>query len=385
MSGDVVVCGGGIVGAAAAYFLTLRGLKPLVVEQRAIAAAASGKAGGFLARGWGDGSPTESLHHKGFDLHQQLAKTLGIKSFRQIPTLGVTGGKRSPAPSPCGWLDGEVARCNVTDRNTAQVNPKEVTEALMHAAQANGASLVIGTVEGLRCEADASGGQSVTEVVVDGKAIKARAVVIALGPWSVWAADWLGLAVPMEGIWSSSIVYRGPPTRPTVEAPFALFCSEDRNGCHLEVYPRHDGDVYVCGLGGSKHMGPAQIKKLTAETVIPDPNRVAAAHKSLAAMTSVVGDGPTTQQACMRPCLTDALPMIGAVPGVANAYIGCGHNCWGILWGPITGLILSELLVDGHSTTVDLAPFSPDRFGPAKATAHSRGRHHGAAAVGEQW
>ena len=44
----VIVCGCGIVGAATAYFLTLQGVKPLVVERCGVACAASGKAGGFL-------------------------------------------------------------------------------------------------------------------------------------------------------------------------------------------------------------------------------------------------------------------------------------------------------------------------------------------------
>ncbi len=50
MNGQVVICGGGIIGASIAYHLTLMGVEPIVVEQCSIAAAASGKAGGFLAR-----------------------------------------------------------------------------------------------------------------------------------------------------------------------------------------------------------------------------------------------------------------------------------------------------------------------------------------------
>jgi len=46
----VVVVGGGIVGASIAYHLSLKGYKPTVVERAQVASAASGKAGGFLAR-----------------------------------------------------------------------------------------------------------------------------------------------------------------------------------------------------------------------------------------------------------------------------------------------------------------------------------------------
>lgn len=64
----------------------------------------------------------------------------------------------------------------------------------------------------------------------------------------------------------------------------------------------------------------------------------------------------------MRPCPPDGLPIMGEVPGISGAYISAGHNCWGILWGPVTGLLMAELLVDGKASTVDIDPFSPTRF-----------------------
>ena len=39
----VVVCGGGVIGACCAYFLTLRGANVSVIERTGIASAASGK------------------------------------------------------------------------------------------------------------------------------------------------------------------------------------------------------------------------------------------------------------------------------------------------------------------------------------------------------
>ncbi len=47
---DVVICGAGIVGAALAYYLTVLGLRPLVVEARSVASGASGKAVGVFPR-----------------------------------------------------------------------------------------------------------------------------------------------------------------------------------------------------------------------------------------------------------------------------------------------------------------------------------------------
>ena len=82
----VVIAGAGLHGAATAYYLTKRGVKPIIVERHSVAAAASGKGGGFLARDWGSG-PTVALHRKSFALHEELAKELGIASYRKIPVL----------------------------------------------------------------------------------------------------------------------------------------------------------------------------------------------------------------------------------------------------------------------------------------------------------
>ena len=44
MPDQVVICGGGIMGVATAYYLTLQGIRPTVVERGSIACAASGTA-----------------------------------------------------------------------------------------------------------------------------------------------------------------------------------------------------------------------------------------------------------------------------------------------------------------------------------------------------
>ncbi len=69
-----------------------------------------------------------------------------------------------------------------------------------------------------------------------------------------------------------------------------------------------------------------------------------------------------SQKACYWPETPDGLPCIGPIPWVKGAYIAAGHSVWGILQGPITGKAMAELLLDGASTTLDLASFDVQRF-----------------------
>src|SRR5688572_10018111 len=73
----VVICGGGAIGVAAAYFLARRGARPIVVERHEVAGSASGKSGGFLALDWCSGTPLDRLARRSFALHAELADELG--------------------------------------------------------------------------------------------------------------------------------------------------------------------------------------------------------------------------------------------------------------------------------------------------------------------
>ena len=102
-SQQIIILGGGIHGASLAYYLTKCGIKPMIIERTSVASAASGKAGGFLARDWGSG-PTIPLHQVSFDLYTSLAEELNLKTYRKINTLSVDGShKGNPIAS---WLDG---------------------------------------------------------------------------------------------------------------------------------------------------------------------------------------------------------------------------------------------------------------------------------------
>lgn len=110
--------------------------------------------GGFLARDWGQGA-TRPLHTESFRLHEELAKTLGIESYRAVPTLSVDSAHKGTTVGP--WLNGPKVSAQLMDStaSTAQVTPKEITVKLVEAAKAKGATVIIGkAIEGPILEGD---------------------------------------------------------------------------------------------------------------------------------------------------------------------------------------------------------------------------------------
>ena len=97
----VVICGGGVIGACTAYFLSRRGVEVTVVERAEVAAAASGKAGGFLALDWCAGTPLDALARRSFALHERLAGELdGEWGYRRMSAYsGVVVPDRDRAPA----------------------------------------------------------------------------------------------------------------------------------------------------------------------------------------------------------------------------------------------------------------------------------------------
>src|SRR5687767_5481042 len=150
----VVICGGGVIGAAAAYELSRRSIAVTVVERWRIGGAASGKSGGFLARDWCEGTETAALAQRSFDLHEIWAERLGNPyGYRKVDTFSAALSLRRPLRSTKNshltpWLAPDAAHRNQlgTTTTTAQLNPEAFTRALMDAAIAHGARLEIATV-----------------------------------------------------------------------------------------------------------------------------------------------------------------------------------------------------------------------------------------------
>ena len=75
---------------------------------------------------------------------------------------------------------------------------------------------------------------------------------------------------------------------------------------------------------------------------------------------------------------------MGEIPNVQGAYVSTGHNCWGILWAPVSGLAMAQLVAQGSCDIIDISAFAASRFLP-RVESKERGRKKGGVDVGEQW
>ena len=125
------------------------------------------------------------------------------------------------------------------------------------------------------------------------------------------------------------------------------------------MFPRADGSAHITALSDIAPL------PLDPATVTPDSDAIV----RLQAMSERLSplfrpEMIMAQQACFRPVTEDGLPLIGRIPESEGLYVATGHNVWGILNAPATGEALAQLIMDGVTRDVSLAPFDPGRLQP---------------------
>jgi glycine oxidase len=366
---DVVVIGGGAIGASIAWRSALEGLDVRVVE-REPGLGASWAAAGMLA-------PITEVHYG-----EEAVLALGIESLRRYPAFvaqleEVTG--RRVGYEECGTLiiardaDDHAALSHLwrfqeqlgleveqlTRREAREVEPalsprlrsawrvegdhhvdnRALTDALYEAAKRAGAELVTDEAE---------------EVVVDGD----RATGVRLESGAVLSCDTVVLAA---GCWSASIAGLPddvrPPVRPVKGQLLYLRGPSDdqlvsRNIRGLDVYivPRGDGRVVV-GATVEERGFDVTVTAGAVYELLRDGYEIVPGLAELELTECVAG---------LRPGTPDNAPIVGAT-ALRGLIVATGHYRNGILLTPLTAESVAELLVTGSAPEV-LGPASPLRF-----------------------
>lgn len=176
---------------------------------------------------------------------------------------------------------------------------------------------------------------------VDGP-VKAREVVIALGPWSDEVLKRLGVRVPL---W----VKRGYHVhfRPRGDAVL--------NG---PIFDIESGFVLAPMTRGIRLTTGAEFAHRDAPKTPVQLERLEPVARAMFPLGDRVEDKPWMGA---RPCLPDMLPMIGPVPGYRGLWADFGHHHLGFTLGPATGRLLAEMIT-GEPPFTDPWPYRVDRF-----------------------
>jgi D-amino-acid dehydrogenase len=223
----------------------------------------------------------------------------------------------------------------------ARVDGRLMTAALLDAAIAAGVTVVHGSVLDVEIDAD-----RVSAAVWEGGPIACDAVVIAGGAWTPALADRFGVSIPVAPVRGQIVHLRLEGVDTSSWPIVSPFLSQ-----YLVPFP--DGRVVVGATlepdaGFDARPTAAGMRQLFSEMLRLAPG--------LAEATFV------EVRAGLRPVSADDSPVLGRLPGSANAYVCTGHGANGLLLGPYSAHLVAAL-VNGATPALDLAPFGPQRFG----------------------
>src|SRR6266480_185840 len=338
---EVLVAGGGIIGAACARAAARRGMKVLICEPGPDPAAASAASAGIL--GPQIERTDEALRALGLrarDLYESLAPALaestgidiglwrdGIASLAfdeaEAERLRDTVAHQRQAGLRCDWFEPE----------DGAVDAPALARALHADAKRHGVRTLNTRVTRLSTILGRA-----TGVEIPAGKIKAEHVVIAAGAWSPRIGH-LPRTLPVEPVRGQMAAAPWPANMPRT----VLYYD------HGYVLARSGEAIFGSTMehvGFDGHVTESGVHEI-----------VSAARRLLPQLPTV----PIRTWAGLRPITPDGRPIVGPDPDVRGLWYATGHGRNGVLLAGLTGEIIGDLVATG-TTDVEIASLAPERF-----------------------
>jgi sarcosine oxidase subunit beta len=367
---DVVVVGGGVVGASAAYHLAAAGAGRVVLLEREdhLAAGSTGAcAGGFRQQFSSEVNIRLSLasvpmilgfseeHGLALDVVQDgyLFLVRGEELWQNFVaanelqrSLGVEAELVSPeeagALAPGVSLQDVVGAAYGPEDGLA--DPAGLTHGYATLARRAGAEIELGVV----VRSIRSAGGRVLGVETGSGVVDAPAVVNAAGPWAGELAGTAGVELPLEPIPRHVLVTGGFPGRPERRTLVIDAASS--------FYLHREGAGVLMGMGSPNErptFDTTPDERFVADELLPTAIRVFPALEEASIEHSWVG---------LYEMTPDRHPIIGQAPGIGGFFLANGFSGHGFQHAPVVGKLLAELIVEGEARTVDISGLGLERF-----------------------
>jgi len=376
---DVVIIGGGIIGASCACFLGEKGLDIHLVERHFPASGTSRACDGLVLL-WDKGQGAElALGKMSLKLWNQLHESLDADfGFERAGTILLA---EEEAHLRAGQEKAEMIRQNghraeVLDSQTLQglepelapdlaggvlflddlqVDPRRATLAMLSSAQKKGVTLHADT-EVLDIKRAPHGDQPICAVVTQRGEISTPTVICAAGIWSKQIAQMVGLDLPIKPRKGHILVTAKYPDfikHPLLEGGYVSTVQSATDDLQVAL-------VAEMTRAGTMLLGSSRQFVGDDRTVSIDVIQAIASRASRF-LPRIANTQVMRSYAGLRPWSPDHLPLIGPVHSVPGLYLATGHEGAGIGLAPITGKLISDWVTNAVGSEF-AAAFRPDRL-----------------------
>jgi sarcosine oxidase subunit beta len=366
---EVVIIGGGVMGASTAYHLAKKGCREVVLLEKEpfFAQGATGRcAGGFRHQFAAEVDIRLSQHsipmlerfaeemdqEIGFNqcgylfLLSQKEDVLAFRSNVELQRrLGVETEWLSvdeiAQMVPLINLEGIVAGTFCDQDGLA--DPSTVVQGYAKAARLLGATLLTET-EVLDIVVEAG---RVEGVITNRGRMETPSVVNAAGPWAAQIGAMAGLGVPVQPVRRQMSV-----TTPIPQVPgdFPMVIDFARS-----LYFHREGPGILTGMSNPDE-GPGFDQSVDLDW------RMRHLEAAALRMPVLAEAGILNNWAGLYEVSPDALPILGRVAEAEGFFCINGFSGHGFMHGPICGLLIAEEILDGGAHTVDIGSLRIERF-----------------------